>query len=138
MATNFPIRFAAQLRQHIKALRKARGLTQAQLGEMIGVSQARIAEIEANPGLVRFEQLMQLLSTLGVTIVLNEDLSTSHAPTIAGSAGRGVPKSPAATGYVPATKSAPVLEAPRALNPSSDVQPTARRNFIVRPKKGTW
>jgi HTH-type transcriptional regulator/antitoxin HipB len=78
MTTDYPVRFAAQLRQHLKAFRKARKLTQAQLGKLIGVSQARIAEIEANPGLVSFEQLMQLLSVLEVTISLSEDLSKDH------------------------------------------------------------
>ncbi|PWF46693.1 transcriptional regulator [Massilia glaciei] len=74
MATNqYPLRFTAQLRQHLRALRTKRGLTQAQLGAIIGVSQARIAEIEANPGLVRFEQMMQILSTLDTTILLSED-----------------------------------------------------------------
>ncbi|MDB5118726.1 MAG: transcriptional regulator [Mucilaginibacter sp.] len=78
MTTDYPVRFAAQLRQHLKAFRKARKLTQAQLGDLIGVSQARIAEIEANPGLVSFEQLMQLLSVLEVTISLSEDLSKDY------------------------------------------------------------
>lgn len=72
MTSTYPIKFTAQLRQHLRALRKKRGLTQAQVGQMIGVSQARIAEIEANPGLVSFDQLMQLLAALDVTVSLNE------------------------------------------------------------------
>ncbi|MBP5989426.1 MAG: helix-turn-helix transcriptional regulator [Piscinibacter sp.] len=72
MADAFPVRFPNQLRQHLRALRKRHGLTQAQLGALIGVSQARIAEIEANPGLVNFEQLMKLLSVLGVSLTLQE------------------------------------------------------------------
>ena len=47
MATAFPVRFPDQLRQHLRALRKRHGLTQAQLGALIGVSQARIAEMIA-------------------------------------------------------------------------------------------
>ena len=72
MAINYPISFSAQLRQHLRALRKKRGLTQAQLGAFVGVSQVRIAEIEANPGLVSFEQLMQVFSMLGVSIFLSD------------------------------------------------------------------
>jgi len=72
MVAVFPVRFPDQLRQHLRALRKRHGLTQAQLGALIGVSQARIAEIEANPGLVSFEQLMKLLSVLGVSLTLQE------------------------------------------------------------------
>ena len=75
MTGTFPIRFPDQLRQHLRALRKARGLTQAQLGALVGVSQARVAEIEANPGLVNFEQLMKLLSVLGVIVTLHEEAS---------------------------------------------------------------
>jgi transcriptional regulator with XRE-family HTH domain len=72
MNNTYPIKFTAQLRQHLRALRKKRGLTQAQLGLLVGVSQARIAEIEANPGLVSFDQMMQLLAALEVTVSLNE------------------------------------------------------------------
>lgn len=79
MLANYPIRFSAQLRQHLRALRKKHGLTQAQVGELIGVSQARIAEIEANPGLVSFEQMLQLLSALGVTLSLQEEPAASPA-----------------------------------------------------------
>ena len=70
MASTYPIRFASQMREHLRALRKKRGLTQAQLGTELGVSQARIAEIEANPGLVSFEQLLKLLSHLESGLLL--------------------------------------------------------------------
>lgn len=79
MPANYPIRFSAQLRQHLRALRKKHGLTQAQVGDLIGVSQARIAEIEATPGLVSFEQMLQLLSALGVTLSLQEEPAASLA-----------------------------------------------------------
>lgn len=74
MTNTYPIRFPGQLRQHLQALRKKRGLTQADVAALIGVSQARIAEIEANPGIVSFEQLMKLLSAVGVTVILSESL----------------------------------------------------------------
>jgi HTH-type transcriptional regulator/antitoxin HipB len=78
MASTYPIRFASQMREHLRALRKMRGLTQAQLGNQLGVSQARIAEIEANPGLVSFEQLLQLLAHLGSGLLLEvEELAPS-------------------------------------------------------------
>lgn len=81
MVGHYPIRFAEQLRQHLRALRKKRALTQAQLGQLIGVSQARIAEIEANPGLVSFEQLLKILSALDVTLALHEtNAATAPVP----------------------------------------------------------
>lgn len=73
MMTDYPIRFAEQLRQHLRALRKKRGMTQAQLGQLLGVSQARIAEIEANPGLVSFDQLFKLLSAMNVALILHDN-----------------------------------------------------------------
>ena len=70
---NFPVHFSSQLREHLRALRKARGLTQAALGQMLGVGQARIAEIENNPGVVSVDQLMKLLSALSVSMVLRDN-----------------------------------------------------------------
>ena len=69
---DYAIRLADQLRAHLRALRKQRGLTQAQLGQRLGLGQARIAEIEAKPGLVSVDQLVQLLSALGATLVLRD------------------------------------------------------------------
>jgi HTH-type transcriptional regulator/antitoxin HipB len=63
----------------LQALRKQRGLTQAQLGQRLGLSQVRIAEIEANPGVVSVEQIARILSTLGATLVLR-DLAVDSAP----------------------------------------------------------
>ena len=87
MVTTYPISFSAQLRQHLRALRKKRGLTQAQIGALVGVSQVRIAEIEANPGLVSFDQLMQLLSVLGVSISLSDPHETRSRNMIASEPG---------------------------------------------------
>lgn len=68
-----PIKMAEQLRQQLRALRKTRGLTQAQLGEAIGVTQARVVEIEANPGVVNLQQIMKVLNALGATLVIRAD-----------------------------------------------------------------
>jgi HTH-type transcriptional regulator/antitoxin HipB len=64
---NYPLRIPEQLKPHLRALRKSRGLTQAQLGALVGVKQARIAEIEANPGAVSLDQLVKVLGALGAT-----------------------------------------------------------------------
>jgi len=69
---DYPLRLADQLRAHLKSLRKQRGLTQAQLGEKLGIGQVRVAEIEAKPGSVSVDQLLKLLSTLGATLVLRD------------------------------------------------------------------
>ena len=123
MVAAFPVRFPDQLRQHLRALRKRHGLTQAQLGALVGVSQARIAEIEANPGLVNFEQLMKLLSVLGVSLTLQEEAAA-----------------PAAT-RAPATKVSKPTATKLQPKPSSsppEAKPASRRTLVARPKKGSW
>ena len=53
-------------------MRKARNLTQAELGAKLGVNQARVGKIERNPSSVSVGQLMQLLSLLDVRLVLKD------------------------------------------------------------------
>lgn len=74
-----PLRLADQLRAHLRALRKLRGLTQAQLGQRLGLSQVRIAEIEAKPGVVSVDQLLKILSALGATLVLQDQADAAAA-----------------------------------------------------------
>lgn len=76
---DYTIQTPAQLATHLRALRKAKGLSQAQLGELLGVDQTRIARIERNPTSISVEQLLKILTTLGVRLVL------SPLPTIHGS-----------------------------------------------------
>ena len=67
---DYTVSIADQLRLHLKSLRKAKGVTQAQLGELLGVGQVRIAEIERSPGAISVDQLVRLLAALDVQIVL--------------------------------------------------------------------
>ena len=60
----------AQLSAHLKSLRKLRGLTQAQLARRLGVRQSRLADIENHPETVSSAQLLDLLSALGVEVLL--------------------------------------------------------------------
>ncbi|MFO1361583.1 MAG: helix-turn-helix domain-containing protein [Burkholderiales bacterium] len=69
---DYPIRFPDQIRQQLRALRKARGLTQTQLGKLVGVGQVRIAEIEKAPAAVSVAQLFKLLTALDTHIVLRD------------------------------------------------------------------
>jgi len=70
---DYPVQSPVQLPSHLRALRKARGLSQAQVGGLLGVGQARIARIERDPSSVSVEQFLALLAALGVQVVL-------HAP----------------------------------------------------------
>ena len=76
----FPIQTPDQLAVHIKSLRKARGLTQAQLGERLGVKQVRIADIERNPGSVSVEQLLRVLHALDARLQLADSHAYAPAP----------------------------------------------------------
>ncbi len=62
--------FPAQLSQHLRSLRKAQGLTQAQLAAQMGVMQSRISAIEKDASKLTVEQLFRVLSTLNAGVVL--------------------------------------------------------------------
>ncbi len=76
---DYPLKTAEQLRQQLRSLRKERGLTQARLGVLIGVTQARVVEIEANPGTVSLQQIMQVLGALGAGLVIRDAQAESAA-----------------------------------------------------------
>ena len=69
---NYPIQFTEQLKIHLRAQRVAKGLTQAELAERLGVVQSRIASIEKNPGAVSVEQFLRVLAALDMQCVLHE------------------------------------------------------------------
>lgn len=69
---NYPASTPSQIRAVLPALRKHRGLTQAQLGSLIGVSQKRIARIESAPAKASFDQIAKLIALLGGELVLVE------------------------------------------------------------------
>jgi HTH-type transcriptional regulator/antitoxin HipB len=69
---DYPLKTPEQMRQQLRSLRKKRGLTQAGLGTLIGVTQARVVEIEANPGSVSLQQITQVLSALGAGFVIRD------------------------------------------------------------------
>ncbi len=77
---DYPIRFPDQIRQQLRALRKTKGLTQAQLGKLLGIGQVRIAEIERDPSVVSVAQLFKLLAALDAHIVLRDSRPNDSAP----------------------------------------------------------
>ena len=68
---NIGIDSAAQLSAQLRSLRKALGLTQAQLGTRLGVKQTRMADIEKSPGLVSVAQMLQVLHALDAQLQLS-------------------------------------------------------------------
>jgi HTH-type transcriptional regulator/antitoxin HipB len=69
----YPVDTPQQLRTILRALRKSRALTQAQLGERVGVSQKRVARIESRPEFTSFDQIARMVSAMGARLVV-EDL----------------------------------------------------------------
>lgn len=67
---DYPIQIPGQLCSHLRALRQARGLSQTQLGGVLGVGQARIARIEHDPSAISVEQFLGILNALGVQMIL--------------------------------------------------------------------
>ncbi len=78
----YPLETSQQLSAVLKALRQSRQMTQAELGEQLGVNQKRVARIEAAPGVTSFDQISRLVALMGYRLVL-EALPSSDAPTAA-------------------------------------------------------
>lgn len=130
---DYPLRLTDQLRAHLRALRKQRGLTQAQLGQRLGLSQVRIAEIEAKPGLVSVDQLVRILSALGATLVLRDQAGSGAEATPVPAAAAPQPIVKAVRAKTPVARapgSAPRKPRPRAAGASP---PPA-----IKPNKGSW
>ena len=62
----YAIQTPSQLSTHLRALRHAKGLSQADLGRKLELSQARVARIEGDPLSISVEQLLRVFSALGV------------------------------------------------------------------------
>ncbi|CAN7158519.1 helix-turn-helix domain-containing protein [Variovorax sp. LjRoot290] len=134
---DYAVRLADQLRAHLRALRKQRGLTQAQLGQRLGIGQARMAEIEARPGLVSVDQLMQLLSALGATLVLREgaESAAASAPVLA----REPDPGQEAAKPLVARRSKSAVEPPTVKPPAKTASKRASTPLLtIPPKKGSW
>ncbi len=62
------------LGQTIKKIREEKHLTQAQLGEMVGVKKAQISKIENNLTDARFETILKVFRALNAKINFNVEL----------------------------------------------------------------
>ena len=67
---DYPVTTSGQLRTVLRALRQTQHLSQTQAGLRLGVSQKRLARIEANPGVTGFAQIARLVSALGGRLVI--------------------------------------------------------------------
>jgi HTH-type transcriptional regulator/antitoxin HipB len=75
----YEVHNSTQLSSYLRALRKSRHLTQAELGAMLGVSAARVGKIERRPGAVTLDNLLDVLRLLGARIELVDQARVSSA-----------------------------------------------------------
>ncbi|MFC7411238.1 helix-turn-helix domain-containing protein [Hydrogenophaga atypica] len=61
---------ASQLGVLLQGVRKSHQLTQAQLGERMGLSQRRISELEREPGTLSVDQLLAICARLGLQLTV--------------------------------------------------------------------
>jgi HTH-type transcriptional regulator/antitoxin HipB len=79
----YPVDNQTQLRAVLRALRQIRDLSQAGLGQAVGVNQKRIARIETAPGVTSFDQISRIVTALGGRMVIEAggDLATKPRDT---------------------------------------------------------
>lgn len=68
---DYPVTTSRQLQIVLRALRQTQGLSQTQAGLRLGVSQKRMARIEAKPGVTGYDQIARLVSALGGRLVIS-------------------------------------------------------------------
>ncbi|MPT02075.1 MAG: helix-turn-helix domain-containing protein [Pseudomonas sp.] len=69
-----------QLALHLKSLRKAAGVSQAELAQRLGVSQSRVAAIERDPAAISVRQLMEILQLLDVDLLMRPRADAVASP----------------------------------------------------------
>lgn len=63
---------STQLGHIIKARRRALGLTQHALATKLAITQNRMSQIEADPGTLGFDRLVDLFNILGLDLVVQD------------------------------------------------------------------
>lgn len=77
-----------QLSTQLKSLRRVAGMSQAELAELMGVSQSRVAAIERDPASISVRQLMEILRLLEAQLVIRARGSADGRRDVEG---RGLP-----------------------------------------------
>ncbi len=75
-----PLVMASQLGVVLQGARKSLKLTQAQLGERLGLSQRRVSELERAPGTLSVDQLMALCAQLGLQLSVQPRMQAPQTP----------------------------------------------------------
>lgn len=75
---------SSQLSTHFKSLRRAKGWSQAELGQKLGLGQARVAQIEGDPGSISVDKLLQILHFLDAKLVIEAQVESKRTPPTSG------------------------------------------------------
>jgi HTH-type transcriptional regulator/antitoxin HipB len=79
-----PLITTTQLGRLLVSARKAKKFTQADLAANVGLSQARISQIEKQPETITAQQLLLLTSVLGLELFLGPRATPSSEPSPGG------------------------------------------------------
>lgn len=75
-----PVSTSGQLGPVLRRLRKERGLSQAGLGQRVGLSQERISAIERKPEAISVDQLLSVLMALEAELIVQPRANPVRAP----------------------------------------------------------
>ncbi len=75
-----PVQTSSQMGPLLRRLRLDRKLSQADLGQKIGISQERVSKIENHPETVSLDQLLTLMMVLGARFVVETENSMPENP----------------------------------------------------------
>lgn len=81
MNTAYPLKTLSQLRPLLVGFRKAKGLTQKDVSERLGVTQQTYARLESNPASASLERLFRVFNVLGIEMVFSSELTSSECET---------------------------------------------------------
>ncbi|WP_420284272.1 helix-turn-helix transcriptional regulator [Serratia liquefaciens] len=76
MNTVYPLKTLSQLRPLLVGFRKAKGLTQKDVSERLGVTQQTYARLESNPTSASMERLFRVFNVLGIEMVFSSELTS--------------------------------------------------------------
>ncbi|AJJ65160.1 helix-turn-helix transcriptional regulator [Yersinia aldovae] len=77
---DYPIKILSQLRPTLIGFRKNKGLTQASLAQLLGITQQSYAKLEADPASASVERLFKVLQLLDVELILGEKKNANSYP----------------------------------------------------------
>ena len=69
---DYPAKTARQLGAILRAFRRSRGMTQAQLAARVGLTQKAVSMAETHPERIGVERLFHLVAALEVDLVLSD------------------------------------------------------------------